>query len=67
MKALCPRNFIELRTIFGGPAPKTMAISLMKSEKRITASNEWVDGKLDEIEKAEAVLESFNNYWSELK
>ena len=66
-KVLCPRNFVELRTILGGPAPKTMAVSLTKSQRRITESNEWLDGKLDEIEKAEATLEEFTDHWRESK
>ena len=66
-KALCPRNFIELRTILGGPAPKKMAVSLMKSESRVTELNEWLDRKIGEIEKAETVLESITNNWRKLK
>ncbi|WP_172370078.1 argininosuccinate lyase [Sporosarcina jiandibaonis] len=66
-KALCPRNFVELRTILGGPAPKTMINSLSKSRSRVTASNEWVDKKIVEIEKAEAVLEGFAEQWRESK
>lgn len=62
-KALCPRNFVELRTILGGPASKTMVGSLMQSQSRLTDSNEWVDKKFGEIEKAETVLEGFTDQW----
>jgi len=66
-KAVCPRNFIELRTILGGPAPLTMSTSLANYEHRLIQLNEWVEGKENEIEKAEEVLESFKNHWSESK
>ena len=67
MKALCPRNFIELRTILGGPAPKTMASSLATSQSRLTESNEWVAGKIGGIGKSESVLEGFTSQWRESK
>ncbi|MFJ7936683.1 argininosuccinate lyase [Sporosarcina sp. NPDC096371] len=63
-KALCPRNFIELRTNFGGPAPDTMTASLANYQKRLVRMREWVDGKESAIEKAEVVLQSYEKYWS---
>lgn len=64
-KALCPRNFVEVRTIFGGPSPKTMATSLANYQNRLVVLNEWIDGKEHEVEQAEKALQRFEDHWSE--
>ena len=43
--ALCPLHFVEVRTVVGGPAPKTVAKFLRAQEKQATQDQQWHTAK----------------------
>ncbi len=43
--ALCPLNFVTVRTIIGGPAPKTVAKFLRSQEKNAANDQQWLKAK----------------------
>lgn len=45
--ALCPMNFVQVRTIVGGPAPKTVAKSLRAQEKIAAQDMRWYNAKTE--------------------
>lgn len=64
-QAICPRNFIQVRKIKGGPAPGTMKSSLNDFEVRFTKTRQWIQRKKKKIEKQEGYLESYCENWVE--
>lgn len=62
-KAICPRHFIQIRTVLGGPSPTTMISSLNAFEKRFIASNDWITRNLAQIEEKEEKLKLYCNRW----
>ena len=44
--ALCPFNFVEVRTVLGGPAPKTVAKFLRTQEKHAAQDQQWHAAKV---------------------
>jgi argininosuccinate lyase len=47
--ALCPRNFVNVRTVTGGPAPKTVARFLRTQEKIAAQDWQWYRAKMELI------------------
>ena len=43
--ALCPVNFVEVRTIIGGPAPKQVTKALERQEKLVVKDRQWMKEK----------------------
>lgn len=64
-KTLSPSNFVELRTILGGPAPATVKASLAQSAKRLSEATDWAEGKIRKIEQSETNLNSYLTTWSD--
>lgn len=44
--ALCPLHFVEVRTVLGGPAPKTVAKFLRRQEKIASQDQQWQEAKI---------------------
>lgn len=65
LRALDPQHFIEIRTVLGGPSPKTIEASLEQSRERFVAVKRWVEEKRKRIEEAELNLSQYEDQWSE--
>ncbi|AOV08663.1 argininosuccinate lyase [Sporosarcina ureilytica] len=64
-EAVCPRNFIQVRKIKGGPAPGTMIASLNAFEGRFEKTKHWIKCKQEKIEEQEGYLDSYCENWLE--
>ncbi len=49
--ALCPVNFVEVRTVIGGPAPKTVEKFLRTQEKLATQDARWHQAKSELLKR----------------
>ncbi|MFN7928289.1 MAG: argininosuccinate lyase [Blastocatellia bacterium] len=47
LAALCPQNFVAVRTVPGGPAPKTVARFLRAQEKLAAQDQRWLAAKAE--------------------
>lgn len=63
--ALNPENFVNVRTIFGGPSPETMKASIMKSKTVAKELMGWLNDKERSILTAELQLKNCVTNWSE--
>ena len=61
--ALKPENFVNIRTLMGGPAPTTMRLSLQQAEKSAIDMNSWLTQKENSITHAEQQLSAFVKEW----
>jgi len=64
--ALSPQNFINIRTMFGGPAAETVKASLKQTTMELAQSKQWLRNKEQSISDAEMQLEKFKTNWSEV-
>jgi len=63
--ALSPQNFVNIRTIFGGPAAATVNVALKQTTVSLAQSKQWLSSKEQSILDAEMQLEKFKKNWSE--
>lgn len=63
--ALKPAFFVNVRTLFGGPAPVTMQASLDRAKENAHDFYEWVNQKESAIANAEKQLSAFLEEWNQ--
>lgn len=63
-QSLKPEFFVEVRSLRGGPAPKTMRRSLLEAESLSSLLENWIKEKVDNIIAAENQLHHFLESWS---
>ncbi|WP_404459160.1 argininosuccinate lyase [Sutcliffiella horikoshii] len=65
-KAVCPKNFIKVRSVFGGPAQEEILLQAELSSHHMKKTTEWINETLNKIklcekELDEKVASSINN------
>ncbi|HVH57727.1 MAG TPA: argininosuccinate lyase [Vicinamibacterales bacterium] len=55
-RVLSPRNFVEVRTTHGGPAPTVTAKAIDASRSTLASDQEWLARNLERLDTAEAEL-----------
>ena len=56
-RVLSPRNFVEVRTTHGGPAPSATKAAIGVSGDSLMRDREWLAGRLRHLQEAERALE----------
>ena len=51
-RVLSPRNFVEVRTTHGGPAPAVTSAAIEASREGLAKDREWLSGCLDRLREA---------------
>lgn len=65
-KSLDPKNFVEVRSLLGGPSPKTLLDSLKLSNQMLKDEENWVHDKEMKLNGIENELKNYNTLWSEV-
>jgi argininosuccinate lyase len=55
-RILSPRNFVDVRTTYGGPAPSETARAIAESQRKLGADRESWKARRQDLEKADAML-----------